>query len=369
MLKSGKGLACWRPSPRNPKFNPRGTVPGDVGTFNAEGGFKKVFNLWDDERSLQSGARSSGNMPFRLPSRSITTESNEIRQGRTIAEGASSKIIYSESNPRLVKAFPKNLIQRYLYSTDRSIASFEFRCRSDSGAVLAATSSAELEELDDYTELREFILQHAELLYRHANTVRRIAGHEALYIITGCIKSDSWALASFKERADPYDPMCLENMTHDGDDQCRYDWTQTWSSSEARFGSSEQVGLKDQTLFLRGFKLDFSPTFRTRMAGERLPPQAAPPGNGGSDSSNHSGSGFGREEPGGNRGARRGGGGGRSGSGLGSPSSGGSGNPSAAQENEDHENTEQIQGRLSLQPFPYSFRVVSSVFSTRVEPF
>ncbi|KAJ3542292.1 hypothetical protein NMY22_g3565 [Coprinellus aureogranulatus] len=253
MLKSGKGLACWKPRPRSANPGERGTVPGDVGTFTPEAGFKKTFNLWDDEESLQGSANSSGVSPFRLPTRNIVIDPEEIPRGRTIAEGASSSTIYCKSDAR-------------------TIDSFEFRCQARSGAVLAATSSAELEELEDHTYLRECIVKHAELIYKHANSIRRIADNEALYIVTGCVKSDSWAIAAFKEPGiAPYDLMCLENMTHDGNHRSTYAWTKTWNSSEARFGMSDQAGLKDQTLFILGFKLDFSAAFRRRV--QRAPRQ------------------------------------------------------------------------------------------------
>ncbi|KAJ3545658.1 hypothetical protein NMY22_g2349 [Coprinellus aureogranulatus] len=264
MLKSGNGLPCWKPRPRKPSTHQRGTVPGDVGTFSAEGSFKKTFNLWDDEEALRRSASSSNGKSFHLPSRHVTVSPDEIPRGNTIADGASSHTMYSESDPS-------------------KITSFEFRCHAPHGAVLAATSSAELEELEDYTQLRECITQHAELIYNHANSLRRIAADEPLYVITGCIKSDSWALAAFREsRPAPHDLMCLQNMARNDDGTSRYAWTKR-ATSEAHFGSSGEPGLKNQTLFLRGFKLDFSQAFRSRMkrpphSFEPKPPDCGPSG-------------------------------------------------------------------------------------------
>ncbi|KAJ3542293.1 hypothetical protein NMY22_g3566 [Coprinellus aureogranulatus] len=281
MLKSGNGLPCWKPRPRKPSTHQRGTVPGDVGTFSAEGSFKKTFNLWDDEEALRRSGSSSNGKSFHLPSRHVTVSPDEIPRGNTIADGASSHTMYSESDPS-------------------KITSFEFRCHAPHGAVLAATSSAELEELEDYTQLREFITQHAKLIYNHANSLRRIAADEPLYIITGCIKSDSWALAAFREsRPAPHDLMCLQNMTRNDDGRLSYAWTKR-STSEAHYGSSGEPGLKNQTLFLRGFKLDFSQAFRSRM---KRPPHSFEPkppdcdSSGPSDDSRSSGDG----EPGGSR--------------------------------------------------------------------
>ncbi|KAJ2926534.1 hypothetical protein H1R20_g10562, partial [Candolleomyces eurysporus] len=77
------------------------------------------------------------------------------------------------------------------------------------GAVLV-TSSADLEELENYVELRHFIAENARLLYLHANGIRRLDEDESLYILTGCIKSDSWAMAAFKGPIyPPYDVLRL----------------------------------------------------------------------------------------------------------------------------------------------------------------
>lgn len=103
MLKSGKGLACWKPRPRKPNSGLRGTVPGDVGMFSAEGGFKKIFNIWDDEELLRRATSASGGLSFRLPSRSTVIEPEDIPQGSTIVDGASSQTILSQLDARQVQ--------------------------------------------------------------------------------------------------------------------------------------------------------------------------------------------------------------------------------------------------------------------------
>jgi hypothetical protein len=48
MLVHGHGLACWEPRCFEPEIRPHGIIPGDVGTYTTEDGFKVAFNLWDD---------------------------------------------------------------------------------------------------------------------------------------------------------------------------------------------------------------------------------------------------------------------------------------------------------------------------------
>jgi uncharacterized membrane protein YgcG len=156
----------------------------------------------------------------------------------------------------------------------RRTSSFEFRCRSPQGAVLALTSSADLLEAVHQTELRDTIIRHAELLYRHAESVRRIGHDESLYIVTSCFKTDSWALAAYKDpMGAPGDVLRLMQIgwdDHPEHPNPLYAWTKR-GTSEAKCGESAGGRrVKDQTLFLRGFKLAFSQSFRVRMRNEGL---------------------------------------------------------------------------------------------------
>lgn len=154
--------------------------------------------------------------------------------------------------------------------------SFEFEQRREQpGAVLAFTSSADLEELDDHALLQDHICQHAELFYTHANSIRRIGVDESLYIITGCVKSDSYALAAFQQSMDALDhtlklvQRTRANITNEMQSSTAaqrpsYMWTRR-GTAHTRTGVSKELGNKDQALFFRGFKLKFSPSFRARM--------------------------------------------------------------------------------------------------------
>jgi hypothetical protein len=158
-------------------------------------------------------------------------------------------------------------------SPNERITSFEFHCTSEQGAVLACTSSADLEELVHPVALRDFLVQHAGIIYQHANDVRRVADEDSLYIVSGCIKSDSWALAAYRDPAQaPHDVLKLvRKVTGNRADQIpTYMWTHR-GTAEARSDSTstpmtlERYQRKDQCLFLRGFKLCLSKDFRHRL--------------------------------------------------------------------------------------------------------
>jgi hypothetical protein len=129
--------------------------------------------------------------------------------------------------------------------------------------------------LVDYEVLRDFLIQHAGIVYQHASSVRRIADEDSLYIVSGCIKSDSWAIAAFKDPAKAPDDLLTLSRRKSKNQIPIYDWINR-GTAEARFGSNSaarESGMckgKDQCLFLQGFKLAFSQEFRARLRGVRL---------------------------------------------------------------------------------------------------
>ena len=150
----------------------------------------------------------------------------------------------------------------------RAVATGTFRCLSSRGAVLALTSSADLDELENHIDLRDFIINNAMQLYRHANGIRRLDHTESLYFVSGCIKSDSWAIAAFNEPVDsPNDVLRLIQSgttptpkdSKEAEPHLKYTWTSR-ATAEARTGFNANRGKetyrgKNQCLFLRGYKM------------------------------------------------------------------------------------------------------------------
>ncbi|KAJ3535069.1 hypothetical protein NMY22_g6650 [Coprinellus aureogranulatus] len=181
MLLSGEGLACWKPRPRYPIKDGEGIVPGDVGKYSPEGSFKKIFNIWDDKDSIQTTALTLGTSYEISPKEDNCLNDDEHLEGDTVVRGTTAKTFY--------------------HSDSQVITGFEFRHLQShqTGAVLAITSPATLEELNDSerTMLQEHISRYAELFYRYANQRSQIQADEGLYIVTACTKSENWALAGF----------------------------------------------------------------------------------------------------------------------------------------------------------------------------
>jgi len=245
LLGSGNGLPCWDTSPFEGE---RGAAPGDVGTYTAEGGFKRMFNLWDDEASIRRTAASlsiDGKSRYRAPRRRVVVAKDRFREGDTVTQGA-----YASKTTR---SHADNVVNR-----------FEFRCRSASGAVLACTYPADKEELAGNASLRKHIIEYAQVIYRHANGIWEIEDDEALYIVTGVIKTQGCGLAAYNESMEaPHDVMVLQHWATN-DEASRWGWVMSGTADSHVKYSAKKDGVKDQSLFLRGFKLDFSREFRAR---------------------------------------------------------------------------------------------------------
>jgi hypothetical protein len=139
--------------------------------------------------------------------------------------------------------------------------------------VLACTTSADVEELDDTIALRDFLIQHAGVVYQRATSLRRLAEEDSLYIVSGSIKSDSWGLAAYQGATSGEGLKLSKRYAKEGGTKGvqLYEWTDR-GTAEARFGLNSTIEAgqyegKNQTLFLRGFKLAFSHSFRARMRG------------------------------------------------------------------------------------------------------
>lgn len=96
MLHAGQGLPCWKPRPREPLKVGEGVIPGDVGIFNIESGFRKVFNLWDDEEAIRnSSAAGSYHIRYEIPPKPrVLVNMNELVEGKALVEGVWYETIY-----------------------------------------------------------------------------------------------------------------------------------------------------------------------------------------------------------------------------------------------------------------------------------
>jgi len=138
--------------------------------------------------------------------------------------------------------------------------------------VLVPLSSANLEELSNPTAIEDYIIDNAAAIWAYANSKRRLTDSQSLYFVTGAIKGNSWAIASFREEMKfPFNKLKLH--LHDPSSALGYVWLER-GVAEAKVGphSSSYRNAKNQCLFLRGYKLSASMEVRSQLRAARHTP-------------------------------------------------------------------------------------------------
>lgn len=156
--------------------------------------------------------------------------------------------------------------------------------------------------------MESYINQHVEVIYRHCH--RRLGAKDSLYIITGCIKTDLWALAAYQEmEGDGSHHNRLLQLSRAAASvpnrpSSAYHWTQQPAATYPNHDDSGVEGLKNQSLFLQGFKLAFSDQYVSRMkealsasSGNRSTPAARQDSDGQPEDAGAGSGGSGEEDP------------------------------------------------------------------------
>lgn len=90
MISKGEGLPCWNPQSQ-PVQPPPEIVPGDVGTVDTKGGFRKLFNLWDAEGVIREFLRHDD---FKVPFRELMgRDDRRFVGGYALHCGAESTVV------------------------------------------------------------------------------------------------------------------------------------------------------------------------------------------------------------------------------------------------------------------------------------
>ncbi|TFK23322.1 hypothetical protein FA15DRAFT_469157 [Coprinopsis marcescibilis] len=163
--------------------------------------------------------------------------------------------------------------------------------------------------------MRDYLCENAEAIFKHAKSIRRLDHRESLYIVTGCIKTDSWALASHTSpMREPNNVLVLKNRMVDSSGSV-YSWVRK-GNAQTRAGttSNTNAGLraKEHSLFLRGFLLtpnsgDSSGSPPAASAGDTGPSSSGSNSDKDAPSTDRSGKGSGIGKPGEASSARHGG--------------------------------------------------------------
>ncbi|TFK16879.1 hypothetical protein FA15DRAFT_384936 [Coprinopsis marcescibilis] len=132
--------------------------------------------------------------------------------------------------------------------------------RAPEGAVLVTPFGAYTESLKDRSSIEPFIKHNCARLYHLARN--RGIRTAPLYIVTGCVKSASWATASYSSEYPQSIVASLQNLARTGPgsgNQFSYRWTSKPSGTDAQTGPntfSAPLDDRNQNLFISGYRLN-----------------------------------------------------------------------------------------------------------------
>ena len=154
-----------------------------------------------------------------------------------------------------------SLILRYFLS--RSVAGqgsigIEFSSLSNEGALLVLPEGADKHDLCNLLLFEREALRWGKSWYEFAMTKlgRTRIGSNSLYLITGCHKTSSWSLAAFHQSGGScnFNAKFTAGKIINGNISAAYDWQMT-SGAPYRIGPDPYDEVKNQTVFIRGFKI------------------------------------------------------------------------------------------------------------------
>ena len=138
---------------------------------------------------------------------------------------------------------------------------------SSEGALLILPEGAERRDLRNHHRFLEVATQHGADWYRFAEErVGQIIANDSLYLITGLYKTRSWSLAAFEKTGGTAVHSAQFRVSQAGGHSIAP--TYTWDTTRAldwRVGPTDNYGLANQSVFIRGFKI----ALRTGMFGTR----------------------------------------------------------------------------------------------------
>lgn len=132
-----------------------------------------------------------------------------------------------------------------------------FNLSSNEGALLILPEGAESHDIRDPRPFFDHASRHAATWYHFAEeNLGRIISHDSIYVITGFHKARSWGLAGYQNEQGNGDFSARFTVgARDGGNMAPgYSW-ETTRSMDWRVGPFDGLGIPNQSVFIRGFKI------------------------------------------------------------------------------------------------------------------
>ena len=162
------------------------------------------------------------------------------------------------------------------YYSDPTCRELSISHTRGNGALLFLPDGASEEDLINSGEIKQFIIKHAETWISYAISTGRDIDRNSLYFVTGCTKAKDWGMVTFN-RSPPWEESSLKLGQSTHPDDPRYIWERSRGCGMARTGpgpddelNDERTVPRNQTLFVKGYKIAFSEEAWTRILAESI---------------------------------------------------------------------------------------------------
>ncbi|KAJ7476173.1 hypothetical protein FB451DRAFT_268897 [Mycena latifolia] len=254
LLRQKRGFPLYVPEPQQnlpDEYQRTGVAIGDVGRVTSEGIFDFFFNIY-----LPPEHPINANIPedfSPIPGyASIDVHRLHFVPGNYVSSPSVQKLEIDHS------------------SNDFPGGEFMFNCEAPTGAVLALPHGARLEKLENLENIRRYAVQNAESWYKYINGPRgRGLQNGALYLVTGCEKSQSWGMAAFNSVREEFQLTYKPTIGADSPDTYR------WRGIHARKNPARNKsynpspeGFLNQTIFIHGLSISLGTGIWGKLFGD-----------------------------------------------------------------------------------------------------
>ena len=250
-----------------------GVSIGDVGMITADGSFDFLFNICKEKDDpVNDNDVPSGFERVNVTPREIESFPNMYPSGTVISSASIQKRritmqASSQENPYEQLAIYQGHRLIYHRVIDVGIgAGFDFSCSCEKGAILILPDGASRKDLQTVNKFRRAIEHNAAAWCEFVRNGGRTP--ESLYLVTGCVKTSSWGVASIFNQSSTREASLkfIPASMGEGSGSLSYLWD-TYSPLDTRRGPDPPSEAQNQCVFLRGFKITFSEGFRTLWSG------------------------------------------------------------------------------------------------------
>ncbi|KAJ7096075.1 hypothetical protein C8R44DRAFT_813124 [Mycena epipterygia] len=253
LLPKGHGYPLSHPQPFDDlpaESRTKGTEIGDVGVLTPNGSFDVFFNICrESDDPVNRFGVPYGFETVDLVPGDVASMASYHRSGSHVSNTTISK-----------RRLDVNAgVQNNVFLPVGAGAEVEISTSSKRTAVLLLPDGASRTDLRFPDKFRDHALKHAKSWYDFLSSLGRTVDNGELYLVTGVDKSASWSVAAVENYTEDCTISLKLKAAQIGSAGASYVWE--WETV-ARFADSgprrppgEDSGAKNQTVFLRGFRI------------------------------------------------------------------------------------------------------------------